>query len=118
LASGSPVDNVTLTPSEPAPGAESDVARISSDPDTDSSLLALNDVNPAAALASVASLVQAGAPEPLPASLPSEVLPTFGASFPASAGSTDAVFAASSPGPNDDGGWVFAPLSPNSLDAI
>jgi hypothetical protein len=38
-------------------------------------------------------------------------------SSPVPAGATDAVFAASHPPTNDDGAWLFAPLSSGSLDA-
>jgi hypothetical protein len=74
------------------------------------------------------SLVQFG-PQALPAvglgvlpfappSSKNGVLPAPGASSPASAGAKDAVFAASHPTTNEDGVWLFAPLSWGGLDAM
>jgi hypothetical protein len=55
---------------------------------------------------------------PAPPASQNGIQPATGASSPASAAATDAVFAASHPEANDNGAWLLASLSPNSLDAI
>jgi hypothetical protein len=96
---------------------ESDLARINTDPNTDSSGVSLDVMNAASVLASDAAFKQVDTTNMLPASLPRVVVPAAGVPSPAPAGTVDAVFGASHTEANDDGAWLFATLSPYSLDA-
>jgi hypothetical protein len=96
-----------------------------------SALVAVPRVNPASASSAVQPFILPAAAgtapaAPLPGSATptaltphqSRQLPASGTSSMTTAKATDAVFAASHTEVDDDGAWLFAPLSPNSLDAI